>query len=130
MNDEQYKRYRKLHSETIECLFRTHDSNKTIYFLVSGSTGTKYKVTIPKNGRIECSCPDFKTNCKTHHCVCKHCLYVIYDNLKLFKDIDHGFFKRCYFTPDEIHTVHSIYKQHLRSSSSRSSSSKSTLKKS
>ena len=121
MNDEQYKRFRKMDSEPINCLYITHSKTKTIYFLVSGSTGTKYKVEIPTNGKIICGCPDFQKTCKVQECVCKHCLHVIYKVLKLFKGVDHTFFKRCYFSPDEIQNIHRIYREHLKNKKSKSS---------
>jgi hypothetical protein len=111
MNDEQYKRYRKMNADPIQCLYQTHDKNKNIYFLISGSSGTKYKVTITPKGKIECSCPDYKHTAVVQECVCKHCLFVIFHVLRLFKDVDHTFFKRCYFTPDEIKNVHGAYKE-------------------
>lgn len=114
MNDEQYKRYRKMNGDNIKCLYKKHDKKKNIYFLISGSSGTNYKVTIPTDGKITCSCPDFINGAKVQECVCKHCLYVIYNVLKLFRDIDHTFFKRCRFTPDEIHDIHTIYRELLK----------------
>ena len=114
MNDEQYKRFRKMNSEDINCLYETHDKKKNIYFLISGSTGTHYKVEISADGKICCSCPDFKHTSKEQGCICKHCLHVIYRLLKLFKDVDHSFFKRCYFTPDEIQQIHGIYRERLK----------------
>lgn len=114
MNDEQYKRYRKMNNEPIQCLYETHDKKKNIYFLISGSSGTKYKVTITNSGKITCSCPDFGTGAKVQECVCKHCLYVLYNRLKVFRDLDHAFFKRRYFTPDEVHQVHNCYREILK----------------
>jgi len=108
MNDEQYKRYRKLQSENIKCLFKTQ-KNDTLYFLISGSSGTRYKVCIPNDGKITCSCPDFKHNSKNNECVCKHCLHVILNVLRVF-NIDHTFFKRCFFTRDELDEIYSILK--------------------
>jgi len=114
MNDEQYKRYRKMNADPIKCLYKTHDKKKNIYFLISGSSGTKYKVIIPTNGKISCSCPDFTHGAKVQECVCKHCLYVIFNVLKVFTDLKHSFFTRCYFTPDEVKTIHGCYKEILR----------------
>ncbi len=113
MNDEQYKRYRKMQSDPIKCLFIIPDKSKNLHFLISGSSGTKYKVTIPVNGKISCSCPDFKHGAKVQECVCKHCLHVIFQVLRVF-DLEHTFFSRCYFTPEEVKTVHTIYREHLR----------------
>ena len=124
MNDEQYKRYRKMASDPIQYLYGTHDNKKNLYFLVSGSSGTHYKVTIPTNGKISCSCPDFTHGAKEQECVCKHCLYIIYNVLKLFKDIDHTFFKRCCFTPDEIHNIHTIYREILKTKKANNAKSK------
>ncbi len=124
MNDEQYKRYRKMTSDPIQYLYGTHDNKKNLYFLVSGSSGTHYKVTIPTNGKISCSCPDFTHGAKEQECVCKHCLYVIYNVLKLFKDIDHSFFKRCCFTPDEIHSIHTVYREILKRKKANNAKSK------
>ncbi len=116
MNDEQYKRYRKMSSEPIQCLYETHDKKKNIYFLISGSSGTKYKVAIYTDGKISCSCPDFTHGAKIQECVCKHCLHVIYNVLRLFSDIDHAFFKRCHFTSDEVHSIHNAYREIKRKS--------------
>lgn len=114
MNDEQYKRFRKMNADNIECLYYTHNSNKNLFFLISGSSGAKYKVSISPKGKIECSCPDFKNGAKVQECVCKHCLYVIYNTLKLFDDVEHEFFDRLYFTTDEVHKIHDCYRQLLR----------------
>jgi len=111
MNDEQYKRFRKMNAETIECLFYTHDKNKSLHFLINGSQQKRYKVTIPKDGKITCSCPDFTHNSKVNECVCKHCLHIIYNILKLFSDVDHTFFTRLFFSKDEIQEIHKIYKK-------------------
>jgi len=112
MNDEQYKRYRKMKEEPIKCLFSVKDKAGRFHFLVSGSTGTHYKVTISSaGGKISCSCPDFRNNSKNYECVCKHCLFIILEKMRLF-DIYHTFFKRpgCHFTPDEIALVAGAYK--------------------
>ena len=101
-----------MNADPIQCLYEAHDKQKNIHFLISGSTGTKYKVTITHGGKIYCSCPDYTNT--SRDCICKHCLYVIYHVLELFRDVDHPFFKRCYFTPDEIHNVHSIYREILK----------------
>lgn len=114
MNDEQYKRYRKMTSEPINCLLIKHDNKKNIYYLISGSSGIHYKVAIRSDGSIDCSCPDFKNSSKAQECICKHCLYVLNKVLKLFNDVDHTFYKRLFFTPDEIHTIHNIYREYLR----------------
>ena len=102
MNDEQYKRYRKMFSDSIECLYKMRDHGN-YHFLILGSTKTKYKVSIYKNGDIKCGCPDFK-----HHkeLVCKHCLYVIFNIIGGDFHIDHEFFKRNKFTRDEIQSIH------------------------
>ena len=117
MNDEQYKRFRKMNSERIICLFSKIDSNATIHFLISGSSGTRYKVSIITDGKsagkITCSCPDFSTGAKTQECVCKHCLFVIYNVLELFNSVNHSFFKRLYFTPDEIKSIKRAYNSSL-----------------
>lgn len=110
MNDEQYKRYRKMESDPIKCLFRKHDKNKNLHFLISGSRDTNYKVTIYRDGKIECGCPDFKHNASVQECVCKHCLYVIFHELKCIRDIDHGFFGKRFFTPDELSDIYKIYR--------------------
>ena len=110
MNDEQYKRFIKMKNEDIKCLFKIKDKSN-YYFLISGSTGTHYKVAIYNTGKIHCDCPDFKNGAKTQECVCKHCLYVLYFVLKMFKNVDHAFFKRCFFTPDEMETISAIYRE-------------------
>ena len=56
MNDEQYKRYRKMDREPIKCLYKKRDNKKIMHFLISGSSGTKYIVSIPPDGKIKCSC--------------------------------------------------------------------------
>ena len=107
MNDEQYKRYRKVFTEEIECLFCKRDDMKNMHFLVSGSSGTHYKVSIYINGKITCSCPDYKHNARVQECLCKHCLHIV---SKIFPNIEHAFYKRRYFTKDEIPTVKNFYK--------------------
>jgi len=113
MNDEQYKRFRKMDSDPIKCLFIKKDKVGNIHFLINGSKESHYKVTIGKNGTLTCSCPDFINNCKQNRCVCKHCLHVIYKKLKLFKNLEHSFFNRLYFTPDEIQNINNIFKNNL-----------------
>jgi hypothetical protein len=110
MNDEQYKRYRKMTNEPIECLFHLR-KNEVLYFLISGSSDTHYKVRIPQNGRISCSCPDFTHTCSVQECVCKHCLYVLLVVLKVFTDLQHTFFTRRFLTPDEVQSAHSSYRE-------------------
>lgn len=110
MNDEEYKRFRKLKTEDIQCIYNTY-TNNNFYFLVIGSSHTKYKVVIESKGKIYCSCPDFKHNARKCETTCKHCLYIIFIKLKLFKDVNHTFFKRHYFTPDEVQMIYSIYKR-------------------
>jgi hypothetical protein len=114
MNDEQYKRFRKMQNEPITCLFKTHDKQQKLYFLISGSSGSKYKVIIAPSGEISCSCPDFKHGAKIQQCVCKHCLYVIFKELNIFSSLTHTFFNRCYFTPDEVKNIHEIYRKILQ----------------
>jgi hypothetical protein len=109
MNDEQYKRYRKIFSEDIKCLYMTHDKKKNIHFLVSGSSDKRYKVTISAVGRIACGCPDFVHNSKVQECVCKHCLYIIYSVLRFTDRIEHEFFKRRFFTKDEMVEIRRLY---------------------
>ena len=109
MNDEQYKRYRKMESDSIRCLYKTCKKD-TLHFLISGSRDVNYKVSIPRDGKISCSCPDFKHGASECECVCKHCLYVIYKEIRLFKSLDHTFFKRLYFTPDEVEKLHVLYR--------------------
>ena len=110
MNDEQYKRFRRYKTEALECLYQTRDSKKNLHFLISGSSGTRYKVTIPVDGKVTCSCPDFSHTCKVQECVCKHVLHVIFKTLRLFDDVDHAFFKRCRFTPDEMDRIKTCYR--------------------
>ena len=109
MNDEQYKRFRKMNAESIKCLYSKKDKNGGIHFLISGSTGTKYKVSVYNDGRIVCDCPDFTHGSKENECVCKHCLYILYKELGLFKNLEHNFFKRLFLTPDEIQNIQKIY---------------------
>lgn len=110
MNDEQYKRFRKMKNENIQCLFTLYKA-KTLYFLVVGSTGTKYKVCIKNTGQISCSCPDFKNGAQVQECVCKHCLYIIFEYLGVIKDVDHCFFERRFFTKDEMMQIFRRYKE-------------------
>lgn len=115
MNDEQYKRFRKMNAESIKTLFTTRDETGNMHFLVSGSSGNKYKVSVyTRDGKITCSCPDFSHGAKVQECVCKHCLYVIFKVIKNIRNVDHKFFTRCRFTVDEIGEIKQIYKEHLR----------------
>lgn len=116
MEDEQYKRYRKMKQERIACLFSKVDKTTgTIYFLISGQSRNRYKVSITtgEKGKIKCSCPDFSTGAKAQKCVCKHCLLIIYEVLELFTEINHPFFTRLYFTPDETRSIKKAYKSYL-----------------
>jgi hypothetical protein len=110
MNDEQYKRYRKMLADRIECPYQIKDKKNTLYFLIVGNTGVKYKISIYQNGQLKCSCPDFSNHCKSNNCICKHCLYLIFDKLKIIKTLEHKFFDRLYFTPDEMQKIYNIYK--------------------
>lgn len=108
MNDEQYKRYRKLRTEEIAVLFCKRDSAKNMHFLVNGSTGTHYKVSVYRDtGKIECSCADYKHNARVQETLCKHCLFLA---IKIFPNIEHTFYKRRYFTRDEVPLVVKFYK--------------------
>lgn len=111
MHDEQYKRYRKMHSDTIELLIKKASSKKDLYFLVKGNSGENYKVVIRRNGDVDCSCPDQKNGAKNNECICKHCLFVIFEVLKFTTDIDHTFFRRLRFTPDEMQRIYSLFKK-------------------
>jgi len=114
MNNEQYKRFRKMEKDPLNCLFKAKDKAGNLHFLISGSTGVKYKVSIylhgEKKGKINCTCPDFKNNAKIQECVCKHCLHVLYKVLKIFKNVDHSFFGKCLFTVDEMTKIRLLIK--------------------
>lgn len=105
MNEEQYKRYRKMDAENISVLIKKRDSSGNIHYLINGQSNVHYKVSVYTNGKITCSCPDFVNTCGVQECVCKHCLYVIYKVLKFTKRLDHAFFKRRFFTPDEMSLI-------------------------
>lgn len=111
MNDELYKRFRKLRQEPIECLFAMRDEKQgDFHFLINGSSGTRYKVSIQRQtGRVACSCPDYKYNNRVQECICKHALFVVAGILH--NKIDHAFFKRgYYFTADEMPLVKTYLK--------------------
>lgn len=115
MNDEQYKRYRKLRTEEIEVLVCRRDDAKNMHFLVNGSTGTHYKVSVYlQGGHLVCSCPDYKHNARIQETLCKHCLFLA---TKIFPNIEHTFYKRRYFTPDELPLVKKFYKSFKESKS-------------
>jgi hypothetical protein len=113
MNDEQYKRFKKMLSENIECLHITKDKNN-LYFLINASTSKHYKIIISNDGKIKCSCPDYINTVKIQECLCKHCLYIIYNILKDYKNINHEIYKRCYFSKDEIQDIYIWYKNYKR----------------
>ncbi len=111
MEDEQYKRYRKMKLEPSQILFKMKDKNNNIHFLIQGTN--RYKVTIHNNGFLSCSCPDMKFTPATDtihldnkkikkKILCKHCLQII-DSFGY--NIDHTFFKRNFFTPDELQSI-------------------------
>lgn len=117
MNDAQYSRFRKMNNEHISILY-TKNINKNIYFLLKSASNTNYKISI-KNckhlgvsncGKIYCTCPDNKFNSNDKECVCKHILYILFKYLKIFNDLNHTFFKRRYFTPDEMSNIINILK--------------------
>ena len=84
MNDEQYKRFRTMQNDpTIRCLYSVKDKKDNMYFLISGSSGTNYRVVINNVGKITCGCPDFSNGAKIQECVCKQCLCVLYKYLGL-----------------------------------------------
>lgn len=117
MNDELYKRYRKMKSDPSFILFSARDPKGNIHYLVQGSN--RYKVTIFATGKIECSCPDMsfrvrKTDehykgSQANNYICKHCLLIVSE--LGFNDINHSFFKRTFFSPDEIQTIQKNYKK-------------------
>lgn len=111
MHDEQYKRYRKMHNDTIKLLLKKKSLKRDLYFLVKGNSGENYKVVIRKNGVIDCSCPDQCNGAKNNECVCKHCLFVIFQVLQFTTDINHTFFSRLKFTPDEMTRIHTLWKK-------------------
>jgi hypothetical protein len=105
MNDECYKRYKKCNE--IDCLYSIRKDSK-YHFLISGSANSKYSVTV-SDKTITCSCPDYKHNSKDLEIVCKHCIYVLTKVLKLFP-VEHSFWKRRFFTPDEYKSIKNSYK--------------------
>lgn len=115
MNDAQYSRFRKMNNENISILY-TKIINNNIYFLLKSASNTNYKISIkscthlkiPKCGKIFCSCPDNKFNSNDKECVCKHILYILFKYLKIFSNLEHTFFKRRYFTPDEMSAITKI----------------------
>ena len=109
MNDEQYKRFKTMQSQSIDCSIRARCPKGRLYFVIHGSSGSKYKVIITPRGSIFCSCPDMLKS-KINECVCKHCLYVIFEDLELFDDVSHTFFERRYFTKDEMQNINRIMK--------------------
>lgn len=107
MNDETYKRYKKLDENIISCLFSIR-KDKTFHFLISGSNDKRYRVSIDKKF-ITCTCPDYKHNCKTMETVCKHCIFILTDTLNVFS-LKHDFWKRRFLTPDEYEKIKESYK--------------------
>lgn len=96
MNDEQYKRYRKIISDKkIQILFNKIE-NGNIHYLIQGSI--KYKVSIYKTGKVICSCPDYKYSNAVNKCYCKHILFIF----NPIFDINHSIYTRTFITPDEI----------------------------
>lgn len=103
MDDEQYERYRKMRNDPPKILFKMTDKKGNIHFLVQGNN--RYKVSILPQGIITCTCPDMKYNgiVEKKKMLCKHCLAIV-DHLG-FKNVNHTFFKRNFFTPDEISEI-------------------------
>lgn len=105
MNDECYKRYKK--TKELNCLYSIRKNQKYL-FLVSGSGDSRYTVTIESKW-VRCTCPDFKHNTKKLECLCKHCILILNRTLKLFS-VNHDFWKRRFFTPDEIAQLKESYR--------------------
>lgn len=82
MNNNQFRRYQKIFFEEFYLL--DWQNNLDDYnFALSGSTNNIYTIKIcKKNKCIECSCIDFKENCK--NIICKHCCFILFFVLKLF----------------------------------------------
>lgn len=79
MKDDLYTRFRN--RTHVKCVFSCKKGNKC-YFLITGSTGTKYKVTAEPSGEMTCSCPDFAHR----KLFCKHIMAVVVDTCELVTD--------------------------------------------
>jgi len=87
MKQEQHDRFQKLFYEN-HYLIGIINKSEEFIFNVSGSTKNVYQVRIMKNfekNYISCNCFDAKKWARINGVMCKHCLFVIFKVLKLFK---------------------------------------------
>ena len=80
-------------------------------FFISGSSKNVYTVTIFENKRMTCNCPDMKSWAKESDCVCKHCCFVLFRVLDIYKYYNNinelNFFKDLEFDDDEYNFIRS-----------------------
>lgn len=106
MNDNQYKRFKKLSSEPFYLL--EYDQN--FVFKISGSTKNIYTVSINAFSKtINCDCPDSISWAKKCNCVCKHCLFILYRVLKIYNTLDVPFFNTLHFNDSDMKLINTSF---------------------
>jgi len=104
MNYEQLKRYNKIFSDEFYLL--EHEEKTDFYeFTISGSTRTVYKVSIYKNNKPFCNCPDFCGRAKKTKIVCKHVCFVL---KKVLKYNHQNYFENYIMDFDQIKYLYNI----------------------
>jgi hypothetical protein len=80
-------------------------------FFISGSSKNVYTVTIFENKKMTCNCPDMKSWAKEYDCVCKHCCFILFRVLDIYKHYENNnqlnFFKDLEFDDDEYNFIES-----------------------
>ena len=81
-------------------------------FFISGSSKNVYIVKIFDNKTINCNCPDMKSWARESDCVCKHCCFVLFRVLDIYKYYENdnnklNFFNDLKFDDDEYNFIES-----------------------
>ena len=113
MNSEQYSKYTKVFETHPTVLLHAKDTRGAYHFLIEGTK--RYRVSVfSDSGKLECTCPDFKhhaSRAKKPAYLCKHCMLIVTDTMNIFgkRVFEHTFFKRGWYSPDELHSFKSKF---------------------
>ena len=78
LSSQQCKRFEKIYVDPFYVVSSELDESALPRFAISGSTQNVYRLSLGRNGRFTCSCPDAYMNCERLHCICKHACFVIF----------------------------------------------------
>ena len=72
----QFTRFKKVSREPFYLLDASPSRDQEFAFVMSGSTGSPYKMSISQN-KISCSCMDAALNCRRLGLACKHMCFLV-----------------------------------------------------